>query len=79
MMIYWIQRNKRCKKFIQPVNYWRTLQTNKNQSAFDDNYTEYEIKGDKNKNLSHEEYLNIIKPYLSDMINNHKTQSEWKI
>ena len=29
--------------------------------------------------MSHEEYLNIIKPHLSDMINNHKTQSEWKI
>ena len=26
-----------------------------------------------------EEYLDIIRPYLSDMINDHKTQSEWKI
>ena len=29
--------------------------------------------------LSTEEYLNKIKPYLSDIINNHKTQGEWKI
>ena len=42
-------------------------------------YIEYESKGDKNKNLPPEEYLDIIRPYLSDMINDHKTQSEWKI
>ena len=42
-------------------------------STFDGNYIEYESKGDKNKNLSPEEYLNIIKPYLHDMINTHKT------
>ena len=29
--------------------------------------------------MSPEEYLDIIRPYLSDMINDHKTQSEWKI
>ena len=40
---------------------------------------EYESKGDKNKILSPEEYLDIIRPYLSYMINDHKTQSEWKI
>ena len=32
----------------------------------------------KNKNL-HEEYFNMIRPYLSDMINDHKTEEEWKI
>ena len=32
----------------------------------------------KNKNL-HEEYFNMIRPYLSDMINDHKTEGEWKI
>ena len=25
------------------------------------------------------EYINTIRPYLSDIINNHKTQGEWKI
>ena len=29
--------------------------------------------------MSSEEYLHIVKPYLSDMISDHKTQSEWKI
>ena len=29
--------------------------------------------------LSIEEYLNEVKPYLSDMINDLKTQGKWKI
>ena len=46
------------------------------KSAFNGNYIEYESKGDKNKNLSPKEYLDIIRPYLGDLINDHKTQSE---
>ena len=42
--------------------------------AFDGSYIQYESKGDKGKNLSIKEYLNVIKPYLSDMINDHKTR-----
>ena len=48
-------------------------------NAFDDNFIEYESNGDKDKMQSIEEYLNEIKPYLSDIINDHKTQGEWKI
>ena len=40
---------------------------------------EYESKGGKDKNLSPEDYFDIIKPFLRDMINNHKTHGEWKI
>ena len=43
--------------------------------AFDDNYIEYQIKGNKHKILSIKEYLNITKPYLSNIINDHK--EEW--
>ena len=43
------------------------------KSAFDGNYIQYESKGDKRKNLSIKKYLNIIKPYLVDIINEHKT------
>ena len=43
------------------------------------NYIEYESRGDKNKNLSVKEYLNMIRPYLSDMINHHKTHGKWKV
>ena len=43
------------------------------RSAFKDNYIQYESRGDEEKNVSIKEYLNIIKPYLSDIINDHKT------
>ena len=43
------------------------------KSAFDDNYIQYESRGDKGKNLSIKKDLKMIKPYLSDLINNHKT------
>ena len=40
---------------------------------------EYESIGDKDRNLLLEDYLNIIRPYLRDIINNHKAYGEWKI
>ena len=40
---------------------------------------EYESKGDKDKNLSINYYFDIIRTFLRDMINNHKTHGEWKI
>ena len=48
-------------------------------SAVNNNYIQYESIGDKDKNLSIKEYIDIIRPYLSDIINNHKTQGERKI
>ena len=39
---------------------------------------EYESNGDKDKPLSIEEDLSMIRPYLSYMINDRKTQGEWK-
>ena len=41
--------------------------------AFNGSCIQYESKGDKGKNISIKEYLNVIKPYLSDVINYHKT------
>ena len=49
------------------------------KGAFDDNYIQYGSRGDKGKNLSIKKYLNMIRPYLSDKINDHKTQGKWKI
>ena len=43
------------------------------RGAFDSNYIQYESKGDKGKHFSIKEYLNIIKPYSRDIINDHKT------
>ena len=49
------------------------------KSVFNNNYMQYESKGDKDKILTIREYFDMIRPYLVDMINDHKTQSEWKI
>ena len=49
------------------------------KGAFNSSYTQYESKGDKGKTLSIKKYLNMIKPYLSDIINDHKTQGKWTI
>ena len=57
-------------------DYYRPIKT---KSVFDGDYIEYESKGDTSKNLSPETYLDMIRPYLSDMINDHKTRREWKI
>ena len=43
------------------------------RGAFNSSYIQYESRGNKGKNLSIKEYLNMIKPYLSDIINYHKT------
>ena len=48
-------------------------------TAFNNNYIQYGSKGDKDKILIISEYLDVIRPYLVDMINDHKNQSEWKI
>ena len=46
------------------------------KNIFNGNYIEYESRVDNNDNLSLEEYLNVIRPYLRDMIDNHKVPSE---
>ena len=43
------------------------------KGAFNGSYIQYESKGDIGKNQSIKEYINITKPYLSNIINNHKT------
>ena len=47
-----------------------------NKDAFNGYYIKYESK---RKNLSIKKYLDMIKPYLSDIINDPKTQGKWRI
>ena len=63
-------------KGIRDICEWMKIIINQIQtnSSFNDNYIEYERKGDKNKTLSIKKYLNMIKTYLRDMINDHKPQ-----
>ena len=54
-------------------NYYKPIKTN---SAFNNSYVDYESKGDKDKTLSTNECLNMIRTYLTDIINDHKTQGK---
>ena len=53
------------------------------KSFYKDGYKKYESRGDINKSLSIEEYLDNIIPYLKELTNNHKAiendSTEWKI
>ena len=57
-------------------NYYRPTKT---KGAFNSSYIEYESREDKNKNLLLEDYLDIIRPFLRDMISNHKNHGECKV
>ena len=59
-------------------DYYKAIITD---GAFNNNYLQYKSLGgkDKDKNLSIKEYLYMIRPYLIDIINNHKTQGKWRI
>ena len=47
------------------------------KSVFEGNYLEYMSNG--NNLLSFDEYLELIKPYLNDLINVYKAKGEWKL
>ena len=57
-------------------NYYKPVRIS---NFWSNNYIEYEIKGDRNKTLSVEKYLNKIRSYLNDIINNLKKSDTWKI
>ena len=47
------------------------------RAGFSNNYLEYGSDG--NNSLSFMKYLNLIKPYLEDLINDKKNKGEWKL
>ena len=49
------------------------------KSAVNNNYVQYESRRNKGKILTFNEYLDIIRLYLRDIINDHETQGEWRI
>ena len=49
------------------------------KSVFDGICMLYESRGDKDSKLAMYEYFDIIRPYLKDMIDDHKARGEWKI
>ena len=60
----------------EKFSYYKPIRTG---NAFSSNYIEYEGNRGKDKPLLFNEYLNKIKPYLSDLTDNHKTQGECQI
>ena len=49
------------------------------KSDFNGGYVLYESRGDNDGRLSIDEYFNIIRPHLKDLIDDHKSKGEWKI
>ena len=47
------------------------------KSGYNNNYSEYRSEG--NEIFTFEEYLDLIEPYLRELINDHKSKGEWKI
>ena len=47
------------------------------KSGYSNNYIEYRSEG--NEILTFEEYLDLIEPYLRELINDYKIKGEWKI
>ena len=47
------------------------------KTGFNNNYLEYISNG--NNSLSFNKYLELIKPYLNDLINVYKAKGEWKL
>ena len=47
------------------------------KSGYNNNYIEYRSEGDKL--LTIEEYLDLIEPYLRELMNDDKNKDEWKI
>ena len=76
--IFFIQKKKK-KEFrtlFEEEYYYKSKRVS---NFWNNNYIEYECNGDKNKNLSAEEYLGKIKPYLRDIIINLQGCDTWKI
>ena len=54
------------------IDYYKPIRTNSGFAERNDNYIEYTSNADRYENLSPKEYLNVIRPYLKDLINEHK-------
>ena len=53
-------------------DYYKPIRPSAGFVGRNDNYIEYTSKADRYENLSPKEYLNVIRPYLKDLIYEHK-------
>ena len=65
--------------FFQHEGEWNYYKPVRLSNFWSNNYIEYESKGDRNKTLSVKIYLNKIRPYFKNIINNLKNSDTWKI
>ena len=57
-------------------DYYTPIKTDDSFGGRNNNYIEYTSRGNRYKNLSPKEYLDMIRPYLRDLINDHKPTTE---
>ena len=57
-------------------DYYKPVRTDDGFAEKKNNYIEYKSKIDRYENLSPKEYLDVIRPYLRDLINEHKPTAE---
>ena len=67
---------KKDKKKIILEDYYQPVRVG---NLWSRNFIEYESNGDRNKTASTEEYLNEIRPYLKDTINDLKNLIHGKL
>ena len=71
-------------------DYYKPIRSDDGFGVRRNNYIEYRSRGDRYENLSPKEYLDIIRSYLTDLINDHKPtatlnnddddeRGEWKV
>ena len=75
MMMMNIEKLEVLEYFLNRDHY-KPIRTDAGFDGRNDNYTDYTSKADRYENLSPREYLNVIKPYLRNLINDHKTVME---
>ena len=71
--------NKKINSIIRLFDVFKPKKTDDSFSGKKNSYIKYISLGDEYKNLSPKEYLDIIRPYLIDLINGHSQSREWKI
>ena len=57
-------------------DYYKPIGTDDGFDGRRNNYIEYESRGDRLENFSPKEYLDMIRPYFRDLINDHKPTTE---
>ena len=72
-----IKSIKKQQKLTKQTKSQRELIKSQRKSGFDNNYLEYMSNG--NNSSSFNENLELIKPYLYDLINVYQAKGEWKL